>query len=218
MRFTHAVVMGDLVSSERAPSVKQLHQHFNKGVEALNVSNRRDIVSPLTITLGDEFQGLTRTMSAALRVARELRLRLKLANINCRFVVGLVRIETPVNRKVAWNMMGPGLAAAREKLDDKSNFNALRFSLPDDIAMEELLDAVGRSITDIQESWTVRQKQIVSVSEASGGSASKATKKLQIARNTYYKIRRAARLDLHDAQWSSLTLASMRLDEKFGLT
>jgi hypothetical protein len=217
MNFTHAVVMGDLVSSENAKSVRQLHDRFNKGVEALNATHRKDIASPLTITLGDEFQGLTRTISAALHIARTLRLNLILEDVKCRFVVGLARVETPINKKVAWNMMGPGLSTARQKLNDKHNANAVRFSLPEDPAIEPLLDAIGRSITEIQDSWTERQKELIAANETAEGSAKAVARKLRIASNTYYKIRRAARLDLHDAQWDALDSACRSLDVRYRL-
>ena len=217
MPFTHAVIMGDLVSSESAQSVKRLHVQFNKAVEAANASRQRDIVSPLTITLGDEFQGLTRSLTAAFEIARTLRIMLLAENIACRFVIGLANIETPVNRRTAWNMMGPGLAAAREKLDHKQDPNAIRFSLPGEPVIEILLDAIGRSITEIQEGWTERQIELVVASEPDDQTAAAVAKKLRIALNTYYKIRRAGRLDLHENQWNALAVAVAELDKKAGL-
>ena len=50
---THAVLMGDIVGSERAPSMKAVHRVFNKAVADVNVANAAHIASPLTITLGD---------------------------------------------------------------------------------------------------------------------------------------------------------------------
>ncbi len=217
MPFTHAVIMGDLVSSESAQSVKRLHARFNKAVETANASRQKDIVSPLTITLGDEFQGLTHSLTSAFEIARMLRLALLAEKIDCRFVIGLANIETPVNRRTAWNMMGPGLAAAREKLGHKQDPNAIRFSLPGEVVLETLLDAVGRSITDIQQGWTDRQLQLVIASEANGQSAVATARQLQIAMNTYYKIKRAARLDLHEDQWSALALAVAQLDRTANL-
>lgn len=217
MPSTHAVIMGDLVSSETTQSVKRLHTRFNKAIDTANVSRQRDIASPLTITLGDEFQGLTRSLTAALEIARILRLTLLAENIDCRFVIGFASIETPVNRKTAWNMMGPGLAAAREKLGNKQDPNTMRFSLPGEDVMETLLDTIGLAITDIQESWTARQMQLVVMTETTDQSVATTAKKLQIAPNTYYKIKRAGRLDLHENLWKALVVAAAEIDRKAGL-
>ena len=83
-----AVLMGDIVGSERARSVKTVHRVFNKAIDFANERYADGIDSPLAITLGDEFQGLLRTLSHSWRVACELRFRLLVANISCRFVIG----------------------------------------------------------------------------------------------------------------------------------
>src|SRR5262245_52705684 len=125
---TYAVLMGDIVGSERAPSLKAVHSAFNKVVRKANDVHAEHIASPLTITLGDEFQGLLTGFAEAWDIAVALRLELLVAGIPCRFVVGVATLETPLNRKEAWNMMGSGLSAARDKLNDKRTRSAYRFS------------------------------------------------------------------------------------------
>src|SRR5690606_12336736 len=110
-----AVLMGDLVNSEKGASA-EYHARFNDVVEQHNKHARRVLASPLTITLGDEFQGLTRSLVAAVSLARDIRYDLMDHAIDCRFSVGVVDLQTPLNTKNAWNMMGPGLAKTRAKL------------------------------------------------------------------------------------------------------
>ncbi|MFD2134716.1 hypothetical protein ACFSLT_04795 [Novosphingobium resinovorum] len=74
------------------------------------------MASPLTITLGDEFQGPFTSLVAAAQAAREIRFELLGKDIDCRFVIGSIDLRTPVNSRRAWNMMGPGFADARERL------------------------------------------------------------------------------------------------------
>jgi hypothetical protein len=77
-RFSHAVEEAvascrpdgrPIVGSERARSVKTVHRVFNKAIDFANERYADGIESPLTITLGDEFQGLLRTLSHAWRAA-----------------------------------------------------------------------------------------------------------------------------------------------------
>ena len=212
-----AVLMGDLVGSERARSVKAIHRAFNKTIDAANKRYGEVIESPLTITLGDEFQGLLRTLQSAWSVASELRLALLAENVPCRFVIGTTQLETPLNTKEAWNMMGSGLAAAREKLNDKRTSNAYRFSLPGEPILESLLDAVGDSLTQVETSWT--RTQLEYYSKVRGGSRTNAqtARSLGVAPRSLYKVLRAARAEFHRRQSAIIAGALTGLDERFGL-
>ena len=54
----------DLVASTAHPDQRQLHRDFNRAIEAANARYADRLVSPLTITLGDEFQGLATSLRA----------------------------------------------------------------------------------------------------------------------------------------------------------
>lgn len=216
-RFTHAVVMGDLVESETAASVPVLHAAFNAAVDAVNRRGAATLASPLTITLGDEFQGLARSLSQGLTVVRDLRRTLRAENVACRFVLGLVELKTPLNAEKAWNMMGPGLARARERLADKRDANAFRFSLPADAVTETLLDAIGAAITGVEARWTERQFTIVAESLAATVPDAAQAARLGIKPRTLYKIRRAAELDLYKREWTAVETALADLDQRYGL-
>ena len=211
------VLMGDLVGSEKARSVQAVHRAFNKAIDSANKNSAAGIESPLTITLGDEFQGLLRTLSHAWEVASELRLRLLVADISCRFVLGTTQLETPVNPREAWNMMGSGLAEARDKLNDKRATNAYRFSLPGEPLVESLLDAVGDSLTQVELGWTPTQlKYYWSVRDGSRSNDAVA-KRLGVRPRSLYKVLSAARAEFHRRQSAILRRALTGLDERYGL-
>jgi hypothetical protein len=210
----YAVVMGDIVGSEAANSIAALHIVFNEAVKASNKQYKLKIVSPLTITLGDEFQGLATSLSAGLRVVRFLRHHLLARKVECRFVLGLAQLESPVNRAKSWNMMGPGLSNARQKLDDKRLPNAYRFSFPEDPVLETILDAVGLSITDIENGWTPRQFEIAQELLANNDLNAALASRLGVALRTLYKIRHAARMDLYESQWAAIDTVITDLDKR----
>jgi hypothetical protein len=212
-----AVLMGDLVGSERARSVKAVHRAFNASIDSANERYANRIVSPLTITLGDEFQGLLRTLLSAWTVACELRLRLLAANVSCRFVIGTTELETPVNRKEAWNMMGSGLAAAREKLNAKRTSNAYRFSLPGEPLLESLLDGLGDSLTKVELDWTPTQLEYYSKVRDEARTKEKTARSLGIAPRSLYKVLHAARAEFHRRQSVIIGRALTELDERYGL-
>lgn len=208
----HVVIMGDLVHSEAAPSANELHYRFNVAVDEANAAFAKDLTSPLTITLGDEFQGLCRNLDVGLSLMRQVRWRLLKNDIQCRFVVGLVSLATPLNEVRAWNMMGPGLARAREKLGQKRDPNAYRFSFTDQPIFEALMDGVGLTLTDIETEWTKRQRDIVFASFRMAESSSVIAGRFGIAESVFYKIRRAAKFDLYSKLWSILHQAAATMD------
>jgi hypothetical protein len=212
----YAVIMGDIVGSERAESVRAMHAAFNKAVAGANKRHAARIVSPLTITLGDEFQGLLHTLAGAWEIASGLRLKLLQENVSCRFVIGAASVETPINTERAWNMMGPGLAAAREKLNDKDAHNAYRFSLPGETLSEGLLDAVGESLTLVEAGWTETQLSYYAASLA-GRTNAKVAVGLGISERGLYKVLRAAQADFHTRQAGVVRDALIELDGRLGL-
>lgn len=211
----HAVLMGDIVGSERTPSVEMLHQRFNRAIHAANQRHAAVIVSPLTITLGDEFQGLLPNLHAATLVARELRLDLLQDDVDCRFVVGRVDIRTPFNTERAWNMMGPGLAEARHKLDRKTTDSRYHFSLPEAPATQALLDAVGTGLTATERRWTRTQLHDIAETIA-GRSAESIAERRHVNARSIYKARTSGAFDSYAAQWEGLLTALRLIDEQRG--
>ena len=212
---SYAVLMGDIVGSERAPSVPAVHRTFNKAVSNANELYADHIASPLTITLGDEFQGLLTAFVHAWDTAVALRLELLVAGISCRFVVGVATLKTPLNRKEAWNMMGTGLSAARDKLNDKRTTSAYRFSFPDAPVEELLLDTVGDALTQVEGAWTPTQLQYYSKSRAAKRGNADVARKLGVSARSLYKVLHAGRADVHRRQLQAIRSALTQLDERY---
>lgn len=193
---TYAVIMGDLVGSETASSRATLHRTFNAVVEAANAQHDAALVSPLTITLGDEFQGLAGDLSAAMRVARHVRLALMMQDVACRVLVGEVTIDTPLNRDRAWNMMGEGLARARTMLDRKRDTSLYLFSLDRRAGQERNLTAMGAGLTVIERRWTKQQRGDI-VAAVGGENAEDTARRRGVSTHSVYKVRASGNLDAY---------------------
>jgi hypothetical protein len=213
----YATVMGDLVMSGSASSFEELHAKFNTAINQQNRIRRAALVSPLTITLGDEFQGLSKTLVDSLSIVRALRLDLLARGVDCRFAIGVAEIQTPVNVARAWNMMGSGLAQTREKLNEKSNDTVYRFALSDHRVIESTLEALGAGLTAIERRWTPRQLKDISASLA-GTSAREIAKLRNVSAHSVYKVRSSGEFDLYVYQWSAISEALAHLDQLYGLT
>lgn len=208
--------MGDLVGSENATAMDELHAKFNEAIKRQNRLQRGTLASPLTITLGDEFQGLSTTLVEGLSTLRSLRLHLLAEGVDCRFAIGPVEIQTPVNVARAWNMMGSGLAKTREKLNEKRSDTRYRFALPDHPPIETTLEALGAGLTAIERRWTARQLYDISMSLA-GASAQEIAEGRNVSVHSVYKVRSSGEFDLYVYQWQAISEALAHLDRLYGL-
>jgi hypothetical protein len=110
--------MGDVVSSETY-NQKKLQNKFADIIALLNNKHKKKILSPLTITLGDEFQGIVKDLNSGTEIILDAQRTCIHEGIDfkIRFVLNSGIIETPINREVAYGMLGRGLSDTREKIE-----------------------------------------------------------------------------------------------------
>ncbi|HBG71047.1 MAG: hypothetical protein A2W93_02915 [Bacteroidetes bacterium GWF2_43_63] len=112
------ILMGDVVSSETY-NQKLLQKKFATIITQLNKLHQAKILSPLTITLGDEFQGVVKDSKSGVDIILDAQ-RICIhegIDFQIRFVLNYGIIETPINHKVAYGMLGRGLSDTRKKID-----------------------------------------------------------------------------------------------------
>ena len=157
------ILMADIVGSSKRKG-KALMNDFKVAVALVNKKDKHRIVSPLTITLGDEFQGIIKNAQSALQIVFDLEqylMRLK-SPFKLRYVIYEGEIETQLNRKNAYEMLGPGLTQARDALVAlKSSRHRFNISLKDRTVSTKL--KLGMVIYQgIVDRWTVAQQRVVS--------------------------------------------------------
>jgi hypothetical protein len=124
MRSKKYIIMADIINSGNRES-KTLMVDFKTLTKKINTTFKAKIVSPLTITLGDEFQGLLNNIVEVIEMIikiEELIIKQRY-EFKLRYVVHFGNIETAINTKRSYEMLGPGLTKAREKLEDLKNTN-----------------------------------------------------------------------------------------------
>ena len=154
--------MGDIVGSSNADQII-LQQNFAKLISKVNEDYSASFESPLTITLGDEFQGIVRSAKEAAEVVialEEYRWDLEV-EILIRYSLGFGEISTPINSKIAYGMLGPGLTEVREALTEMKDeedrmmiSGELDTKMPMKLAMNIFLEK--------QEEWKWKDREIIS--------------------------------------------------------
>ncbi len=124
----HYILMADIINSR---NMKQagLMVSFKELVAQANKERGDQLLSPLTITLGDEFQGVLPSLSAALGLIFFIEECIIASGrpFTLRYVLEEGIIDTPINPKRAYEMLGSGLTLAREALtalkEEKNRFD-----------------------------------------------------------------------------------------------
>lgn len=209
-QFQNALIlMGDIIGS-RHRNQSDTMGAFRKIVNELNSALSDRLLSPLTITLGDEFQGIVRDVASGVDalIRFEEALVHDAQDFKMNYVLLEGKIETPVNPEVAHGMMGEGLTRARENLTKQKKSGAGRFqiNLPD----EDLSQNISLAFTlyqSIVDDWDpVRDFGMVSaflnhddykdVAIVTGKTRSQSWKRERSLKITPYKSARALLLRL----------------------
>lgn len=149
------ILMGDIVRS-RTYDARELRREFMQLMSSCNRKLAGEILSPYTVTLGDEFQGVaqsTRGLFDAVFYLEETSLQ-KSLKFKIRYVGLHGEIETPVNRMKAHGMMGAGLARARKLLTDKRRGKSrFQFEFPN-VQMTKELNSLFLVIDGLIARWS----------------------------------------------------------------
>ncbi|MEQ8715405.1 MAG: SatD family protein [Cyclobacteriaceae bacterium] len=147
------ILMGDVVDSESQVSKTKLVEALNKQVTHVNQKFKETILSPLTITLGDEFQGVLADPVSLCNALFELE-ESALTNpvsYTLRYSAYLGPIDTALNNEAAHGMYGKGLTVARKRLEAMKT-QKVRFSVdfiqPDVTQHLQLLFGLYQSTKD----------------------------------------------------------------------
>lgn len=108
-------LIADVVGSRKTADRAALQARLGRILEQLNARNA-GLLSPYTLTLGDEFQALFARADDVLRDAALI--MAELYPVRVRFAFGLGDITTAINPKQALGMDGPAFYAARAAMSE----------------------------------------------------------------------------------------------------
>jgi len=154
--------MADIVGS-REKDQATLMKGFKTVIKAVNDKFQDKIISPLTITLGDEFQGVIIDLPWALEIIINIEEEIihSRSLFKMRYVLFKGEIETSINKTIAYEMLGDGLTKARQLLENsKSTNDRFYIDVKNTAQSNALLDAfrVFQGIVDdwqIEKNWKI---------------------------------------------------------------
>lgn len=156
--------MADIIDSRKTDQNKLITE-LKMVVDAINGTWKRSILSPLTITLGDEFQCIVMDIETSFKLVFEIEefIIARSLQIKLRYVINYGKIETPINGNIAYEMLGSGLTQAREQLNlMKPNLNRFRLlNNTTEKSLHVLNDLFFLYISYI-DSWKSAENQMIS--------------------------------------------------------
>jgi hypothetical protein len=124
------VLIADIVESRSIPNRAVYQRKLQELLEAVNNQSRQNLLSPYTITVGDEFQAVYRTAHSLFSDVMRI-VDYSFPN-RIRFALAYGPISTELNARAALGMDGPAFSSARNLLNTlkKQDRTIIRFDLP----------------------------------------------------------------------------------------
>lgn len=151
----YLVLIGDIISSRKVENRNDLQNKLLDVFNDLNLSDKKEhLISPFTITLGDEFQAVYDKADSIF--SDSIRILEKTLPQKIRFSFGIGEISTEINRKQSIGMDGSAFYLARagiEKLKESKGSHKFNLYGLEDPELEKLYNNILMIFSNLLEGW-----------------------------------------------------------------
>lgn len=160
------VIIGDIVSSRKINNRFEIQEKLNKCFDKINKDYQDSFVSKISITLGDEFQGILSKSKDLFNIIN--RIEREMDTINIRFSIGVGNITTRIPNDTPLGSDGPVWWSARDSIEyikeknKRGVYGKTNIIISGNIK-EEILELINNSLVlcyRIKNNWTKKQKEI----------------------------------------------------------
>lgn len=200
MNKDYIIIMADILDSSKADQALLMHD-FTEIVSEINLSLKSSFLSPLTITLGDEFQGVISSLGQAILVMQHLEEAIinHQKSFKLRYVIVEGSIDTPINKEIAYGMMGEGLSRARRMIEDlKKSESRFHFELRD-MPKSASLTSLYIALQSIIDTWNPRRDYALVSSFLKSPDYKEVAIAMNKVRSLMWKRNRSLKLDAYHA-------------------
>lgn len=154
------VLIGDIVSSKKINNRKEIQKKLQSLFKSFN-KNNKNIISPFTITLGDEFQAVFSKADNVFKYLWEI--LYSIHPVKVRFSFGIGKITTSINTAQAIGMDGPAFYNAREGLSELKQGSFLFNIIHDDKDKVMFARQVLFLLSHLSSGWKEKRFKILSL-------------------------------------------------------
>ncbi|RSJ27147.1 SatD family protein [Streptococcus intermedius] len=159
----YIALIGDIIESKKIQDRAQVQQQLLRLMKELNWQYQDYLISPFTVTTGDEFQALFSPNSYMFQIIDQLSVAFSPYEI--RFGIGVGEMVTEINKEQSIGSDGPAYWLAREAINhihDKNDYSINHISVF--LADEEVtwtVNAMLAACSFIQSKWTEVQYDVL---------------------------------------------------------
>ena len=159
----YSALIGDIIESKKIQDRAQVQQQLLRLMKKLNWQYQDYLISPFTVTTGDEFQALFSPNSYMFQIIDQLSVAFSPYEI--RFGIGVGEMVTEINKEQSIGSDGPAYWLAREAINhihDKNDYGINHISVF--LADEEVtwtVNAMLAACSFIQSKWTEVQYDVL---------------------------------------------------------
>lgn len=146
----YLALIGDIRSSRDLDNRGKVQRRLQECLTNLNRQYNDVLISPLTITLGDEFQALLRSAEEIWKIIFKIEYQMHPTRI--RFGIGIGDISTNINTESAIGMDGPAFYSARHAMQEMKKSEDC-YKIKGLEADEELTNNMLTLISDNKKKW-----------------------------------------------------------------
>lgn len=159
----YIALIGDIIESKKIQDRAQVQQQLLRLMKELNWQYQDYLISPFTVTTGDEFQALFSPNSYMFQIIDQLSVAFSPYEI--RFGIGVGEMVTEINKEQSIGSDGPAYWLAREAINhihDKNDYGINHISVF--LADEEVtwtVNAMLAACSFVQSKWTEVQYDVL---------------------------------------------------------
>lgn len=181
-------IIGDIINSRTIDNRSEVQKKLNTVLDYLNVEYKESIAAKLTITIGDEFQGLFNSADSIFCVIEDI--KMEMYPVKIRFGIGFGVISTDIVNDYAIGADGSVYHNARIALDEIKESQSrngqpimdtrIYYDLPTESININIINAAISACTLIENTWTDKQREVIKLIMKNNLSQSKLAEILKI--------------------------------------
>ena len=156
--MSHIVLIGDIIASKEITDRLNFQKKFTEVLVKPNKAYYNSMISPLTLTIGDEFQTVlweaTNLFNIINLIERDI------PEISLRYGIGLGNIDTEINSQSAIGMDGPAFHFARTAVEAARKERKRFHFYCEDQLLQERINVMLGWIDITLKKWTQQRKEI----------------------------------------------------------
>ena len=156
--MNYLIIIGDIVASKEITDRLNFQKKFTDVLVKPNRTFHNSMISPLTLTIGDEFQAVLWEAMYLFNIMGMI--EREIPSVSLRYGIGLGKIDTEINSESAIGMDGPAFHYARTAVETARKEGTIyHFKCDDDILQDRINVMLGWLDITLKK-WTLQRKEI----------------------------------------------------------